>query len=52
MQDQGLDSGKCLKLSTERAASTFGCHSGATTKIRQVANKNLMLTLCIIYVNI
>ena len=46
MQDQDLDWGKCVWLCTNRAASMAGCHSGATTKIKKVANKNLLPAHC------
>ena len=45
MLDQGLDWRKCIWLCTNQAASMAGCHSGAISKIKKVANKNL---LCII----
>ena len=41
MQDQGLDWGKCVWLSTDQV-----CHSGANAKIKKVANKNLLSTHC------
>ena len=44
MQDQDLDWGKCVWLCTDGAASMAGCHLGATTKIKKVANKNLQFT--------
>ena len=47
MLDQGLEWGKCVWLCTDRAASIAGCHSGATAKIKKVANKNLLSTHCI-----
>ena len=46
MQDQGLDWGKCVWLSTDQAASMAGCHSGATVKMKKIANKNLLSTHC------
>ena len=46
MLDQALDWEKCLWLCTDRAASMAGCHSGATAKIRKIANKNLLSTHC------
>ena len=46
MQDQGLDWGKCVWLCSDQAASMTGCHSGATAKIKKVANKNLLSTHC------
>ena len=46
MQDQGLDWGKCVWLCTDQAAGMAGCHSGATAKIKKVANKNLQSTHC------
>ena len=49
MQDQGLDWEKCVMVCIERAASMVGCHLEATTKIRNVANKNLLATHCIIH---
>ena len=48
MRDQGLDWGKCVWLCTDQAASMAGCLSGATSKIKNVANKNLLSTHCII----
>ena len=48
MLDQGLGWGKCVWLCTDRAASMAGCHSGAISKIKKVANKNLLSTHCII----
>ena len=48
MLDQGLYSKKCVWLCTDRAASMAGCHSGATSKIKKIANKNLLFTRCII----
>ena len=48
MLDQGLDWGKFVWLCTGQAASMAGCHSGATSKIKKVANKNLLSTRCII----
>ena len=46
MQGQGLDLGKCVWLCTDQAASMVGCHSGATSKIKKFANKNLLSTHC------
>ena len=48
MLDQGLDWGKCVRLCTDRAPSMAGCHSGVTSKIKKVANKNLLFTHCLI----
>ena len=48
MLDQGVDWGKCVWLCTDRASNMAGCHSGATSKIKKVANKNLLSTYCII----
>ena len=47
MQDQGLDWRKCVWLCIDQAASMAGCHSGASAKIKKVANKNLLSTHCI-----
>ena len=47
MQDQGLDWGKCVWLCTDQAASMADCYLGATTKIKEVANKNLLSIHCI-----
>ena len=47
MQDQGLDWGKCVGVSTDGTASMISCYSCATAKIRKVANKNLFSTHCI-----
>ena len=46
MQNQDLDWGKCVWLCIDRAPSMAGCHSGATSKIKKVANKNLLSTHC------
>ena len=51
MQDQGLDWGKCVWLCTDQAPSMIGYHSGATAKIKKVANENLLSTHCIIRYN-
>ena len=47
MQDQDLDWGKYVWLCTDQAASMVGCHSGATAKIKKIANKNMLYTHCI-----
>ena len=47
MQDHDLDLGKCVWLCSDQAASMDGCHLGATTKIKKIANKNLLSTHCI-----
>ena len=47
MLDQALDWGKCVWLCTDQAPSMAGCHSGATTKIKKIANENLLSTHCI-----
>ena len=44
MQDQDLDWGTCVWLCTDQAARMAACHSGATAKIKKVANKNLLST--------
>ena len=44
MQDQDLDWGKCVWFCIDQAASMAGCHSGATAKIKKIANKNLLST--------
>ena len=46
MQDQSLYCIKCVWLCTDRAPSMVGCYSGATSKIKKVANKNLLSTYC------
>ena len=46
MQDQDLDWGTCVWLCTDQAARMAACHSGATAKIKKVANKNLLSTHC------
>ena len=46
MQEQGLDWGKCVWLCIDQAVNMTGCHSGATAKIKKVANKNLLSTHC------
>ena len=38
---------KCVWLCTDRAANMAGCHLGGNTKIKKVANKNLLSTHCI-----
>ena len=48
MLDQGLDWEKCVWLCIDRAPSMVGYHLGATSKIKNVTNKNLLSTHCII----
>ena len=44
MQDLRLevDWRKCVVACTDGAASMVGCHSGVSSKIRKVTNKNLL----------
>ena len=49
MQEQGLDWGKCVGVCTDGAANMTGCHWGVTVKIREVANKHLLITHCVLH---
>ena len=49
VQDQGLDWGKCVGVCTDGAANMMGCHSGVTAKFRDVANKDFLITHCILH---
>ena len=49
VQEQDLDWGKCVGVCTDGAANMMGCHSGVTAKIRDVANKDLLITPCILH---
>ena len=48
VQEQDLDWGKCIGVCTDGAANMMGCHSGVIAKIRDVANKDLLITHCIL----
>ena len=49
VQEQGLDCEKCVGVCTDGAANMVGCHSGVTAKIREVANKDLLITHCVLH---
>ena len=49
VQEQDLNWGKCVGVCTDDAANMMGCHSGVTAKIRNVANKDLLITHCILH---
>ena len=49
VQEQDLDWGKCGRICTDGAANKMECHSGGTAKIRDVANKELLITHCILH---
>ena len=49
VQEQGLDRGKCVGVCTDGTANMMGCHSGVTAKIRDMANKDLLITHCILH---
>ena len=49
VQEQDLDWGKCVGVCTDGAANMMGCHSSVTAKIRDVANKDLLITHCILH---
>ena len=44
VQEQSLDGGKCVGVCTDGAANMMECHSGVTAKIRDVPNKDLLIT--------
>ena len=48
-QEQGLAWEKCIGVCTDGAANMIGCHSGVTLKIREVANKDLLITHCVLH---
>ena len=49
VQEHDIDWGKCVGVCTDGAANMIGCHSGATVKIREVANQDLLITHCILH---
>ena len=49
MQEQGLDWGKCVGVCTDGTANMMECHSGVIAKIRDMANKNLLITHCLLH---
>ena len=49
VQEQGLDWGKCVGVCTDGTANMMECHSSVIAKIRDMANKNLPITHCLLH---